>query len=271
MWQPIGMTDYQARFGGLGRLYGAQGQECLRRAHVCLVGIGGVGSWAVEALARSGIGTLTIVDLDDVCISNVNRQAPALSGQFGKPKVEAMQERILAINPGCTVHPIREFFSPATADKLLRTDYDFLFDAIDDVANKCLLLASCRDRRIPVITTGGAGGRRDPCQIRVADLSRTTYDRLLQDVRKRLRKHHAFPRLSGKKFMIDCVFSPEPVVYPRQDGSVCAVREEGADLRLDCRSGYGTASFVTGAFGFAAAAHIVRRIVESPSERVIGQ
>lgn len=256
------MNDYESRFSGLGRLYGVTGQDRLRRAHVCVVGIGGVGSWAVEALARSGVGALTLVDLDDVCITNVNRQVPALTGQFGKAKVDSMRERVLAINPACHVHAMREFFSPATAERLLQTQYDFVFDAIDGVTHKCLLLASCRERDLPVVSAGSAGGRRDPAQVRVDDLSRTTHDRLLQDVRKRLRKLHGFPRQPDRKFKIACVYSPEPVVYPHQDGTVCGVKEEGSDLRLDCRSGYGTASFVTGTFGFIAAARIVRQIAE---------
>lgn len=266
MMRSFSMNDYESRFSGLGRLYGVAGQERLRRAHVCVVGIGGVGSWAVEALARSGVGALTLVDLDDVCISNVNRQVPALTGQFGKPKVESMRERILAIHPGCDVHARREFFSPGTADAVLQTRFDFLFDAIDSVTAKCLLISACRDRRIPVVTTGGAGGRRDPTQVRVEDLARTTHDRLLQEVRGRLRKLHGFPRESRRRFGIDCVYSPEPVVYPAEDGGVCATREAGTDLRLDCRSGYGTASFVTGTFGFVAAAHIVRKIAEGGCE-----
>jgi tRNA A37 threonylcarbamoyladenosine dehydratase len=256
------MNDYESRFSGLGRLYGVAGQEHLRRAHVCVVGIGGVGSWAVEALARSGVGALTLVDLDDVCISNVNRQVPALTGLFGQPKVESMRERVLAIHPDCQVHGRREFFSPGTADALLQTRFDYLFDAIDSVTAKSLLISACRDRGIPIVTTGGAGGRRDPSQVRVEDLARTTHDRLLQEVRQRLRKLHGFPRDPGRRFKIDCVYSPEPVVYPAVDGGVCATREAGTDLRLDCRSGYGTASFVTGTFGFVAAAHIVRKIAE---------
>jgi len=254
--------NYQSRFGGIQRLYGQAAQERLRRAHVCVVGVGGVGSWAVEALARSGIGRLTLVDLDDVCISNVNRQLPALTGSFGKPKVEVLAERVALIHPDCQVQPLRELFTQANADRLLDQDFDFLYDAIDGVTHKCHLIAICKKRRLPILTSGSAGGRRDPTQIEIVDLSRSTHDRLLQSVRKRLRKDFGFPRQEGKQFGVDCVISREPVVFPQSDGTVCETREAGMDLRLDCRSGYGTASFVTGAFGFAAAAYIVRRLAE---------
>lgn len=256
-------AGYSQRFGGIGRLVGARGLERLRGAHVCVVGIGGVGSWAVEALARSGIGRLTLVDLDEVCVSNVNRQAPALDGEFGRPKVDVMARRAKAINPQCVVHPIQAFFTASSADELLAPGYDFVLDAIDAVANKCLLLARCRLLRLPVITVGGAGGRTDPTAIRVADLAFTSHDRLLQETRRRLRKEYNFSSDPKVPFEIECVYSPEPVIYPESDGTVCAGREPGSELRLDCESGYGAASFVTGAFGFAAAARVVQRLTKS--------
>lgn len=254
------MSDYETRFSGIGRLYSTQGLERLRRAHVCVVGIGGVGSWAVEALARSGIGTLTLVDLDEVCVSNVNRQLHALDGEIGKSKVEVMAQRAQAINPECRVHSVVSFFTESNAEQILEMRYDFLFDAIDNVSNKCLLIAKCRDKGIPVITSGGAGGRRDPTAIKVADLAFTSHDSLLQEIRKRLRKDFGFPADLKKPFNVPCVYSPEPVVFPQSDGTVCAQRDPNSDLRLDCNSGYGTATFVTGAFGFAAGAQIVARL-----------
>jgi tRNA threonylcarbamoyladenosine dehydratase len=253
------MDPYDARFGGVARLVGAAGLERLRQAHVCVVGVGGVGSWAVEALARSGVGRLTLVDFDEVCISNSNRQLHALAGDFGRPKVEVLARRVQAINPDCAVRPEMAFFTPATADKVLEPPFSFVVDAIDQTDNKCLLIARCRERGIPIVTTGGAGGRRDPTQIRVADLAFTTHDGLLEQVRSRLRKDFGFPR-GGEPFGVDCVFSAEPQVYPTKDGGVCARREEGSNLRIDCESGFGTATFVTGTFGFAAAAIVVRKI-----------
>lgn len=254
------MTNYEVRFGGIRRLYGADGQHRLQRAHVCVIGIGGVGSWAVEALARTGVGRLTLVDLDDVCISNVNRQLHAVTGEFGKPKVAAMAERVKLIHPDCTVNAEQKLFTASTAEEILSAKPDAVLDAIDSTAMKALLIAKCRDLEIPIVTTGGAGGRRDPSQIRVEDLAHTTHDGLLQNVRKLLRAEHGFPRDTKKKFGVPCVFSPEPQVFPASDGSVCAAPEPGAKLRLDCRSGYGTATFVTGAFGFVAAAEVVKGI-----------
>lgn len=255
------MKNYEARFGGIKRLFGVEAQERLRQAHVCVVGIGGVGSWAVEALARSGVGTLTLVDLDEVCISNVNRQLHAVTGEFGKPKVEVMAARVRAIHPDAVVHPVHSLFTNANANDILATKYDHVLDAIDSPSLKALLIAGCRERGFPVLTTGGAGGRRDPTAIRVEDLARTSHDRLLLQVRRLLRSRHGFPR-GDRKFGIDAVYSPEAPLYPARDGSVCAKPEAGTNLRLDCRSGYGTACFVTGAFGFAAAARIVKQIVE---------
>lgn len=254
------MTNYEARFGGIGRLLGTSGAARLRAAHVCLIGIGGVGSWAVEALARTGVGQLTLVDLDDVCISNVNRQLHAVTGEFGKPKVEVTAARVKLINPDCLVQAQQKFFSAGTAEEILAAKFDCVLDAIDDTAMKALLITRCVDKKIPIVTTGGAGGRRDPTAIRVDDLARTTHDGLLANVRKVLRTEYNFPRDPKTKFGVPCVFSPEPQVFPASDGSVCASPEPGSKLRLDCNSGYGTATFVTGAFGFAAAAEVVKMI-----------
>jgi tRNA threonylcarbamoyladenosine dehydratase len=256
------VSDFDERFGGIAHLYGVEGLARLRRAHVCVVGIGGVGSWAVEAVARSGVGELTLIDLDDVCVSNVNRQLQALDGQIGKPKVEVMAARVRAINPACVVHPVAAFFTQANANELLSPHFDYLLDAIDSSSKKCLLIALCRDLNIPVLTAGAAGGRRNPALVRVADLAEATHDRLLRETRTKLRAHHDFPR--GEQALgVECVYSTEPPVYPASDGSVGAKCEPDADLRSGCNSGYGTASFVTGTFGFVAAARIVERIATS--------
>jgi tRNA A37 threonylcarbamoyladenosine dehydratase len=267
------VNETDLRFGGIARLYGVDGLERLRRAHVGIVGVGGVGSWTVEALARSGIGRLTLVDPDDVCVSNVNRQIHSLDETVGRPKVEALEERVRGINPHCHVEARFESFSEASADRLVAGGFTFVVDAIDVASDKCLLLACCRDRRVPVVSCGGAGGRRDPTAVKVADLSVTGHDRLLHRVREQLRKMHEFPR--GKvRFGIDCVYSPEPLVFAQPDGSVCATRAAattGEDLRLNCESGLGTATFVTGTFGLVAAARVVERIaganLEAPEAR----
>jgi tRNA A37 threonylcarbamoyladenosine dehydratase len=257
-----GSTDYEIRFSGIQRLYGADGLAALQRSHVCVVGVGGVGSWTVEALARSGVGALSLVDLDEVCLSNVNRQLPALTTEVGRAKVEVLKERILGINPECRVEAIADFFTPANADSLLQTRYTYVVDAIDDVGNKCLLLARCRAIGQPVITLAGAGGRRDPTALRTGDLAHAGHDRLLRAVRKKLRAEHGFPADSRIPFGIPGVFSTEPPVFPHPDSSACDARGEGG-LRMNCNSGFGSAAFVTGAFGFAAAAHVVRAIGES--------
>jgi tRNA A37 threonylcarbamoyladenosine dehydratase len=252
-------NELDSRFAGIQRLYSAQGMERLRRARVCVVGIGGVGSWAVEALARSGVGHITMVDLDDVCVSNINRQLHALEGTVGMPKVTVMAERIQAINPNCEARAVQEFFNAETADAILENRFDWVFDAVDRVANKCLLIARCREWGIPVISSGGAGGRKNPLEIQVTDLAQTTHDVLLQQTRKRLRDEHGFPREPKTPFNVPCVFSREPAVYPND----CAAGE-----RLNCDNGYGAASFVTGAFGFVAAACIVSSIADATEFRV---
>ena len=260
-------NDYAQRFSGIARLYGSAGAERLRRAHVCVVGVGGVGSWAVEALARTGVGALTLVDLDEVCVSNVNRQLPALTSEVGKPKVQVLKERVAGINEECRVQVVEEFFTTSNSAEILSVHFDCVLDGIDDVGNKALLLAECVRRKIPVVSAGGAGGRRGPTAIRVADLAFTTHDRLLQRLRKVLRADHGFSEDPKVPFGIPCVYSTELPVFPQSDGTVCATRGDATELRMNCNSGYGSASFVTGAFGFAASAEVVRLITASDNRR----
>jgi tRNA A37 threonylcarbamoyladenosine dehydratase len=264
------MSDYQERFGGVARLYGADGLERLRRAHVAIVGLGGVGSWTSEALARSGLGTLTLVDLDDVCVSNANRQSSALTETVGRPKVDVLAERARSIQPEIIVHPRAQFFTAATAEGILGAQFDCVVDAMDSPSLKALLIASCRARGMPVVTVGGAGGRRDPTCIQVSDLARTTHDPLLAEVRRLLRRDHGFPRGSAA-FGVECIFSTEPLSYPPNPGSadagaeVCFPPEAGG--ASGCERRFGTACFVTGAFGFAVAARSVALLVASASSR----
>ncbi len=256
-------SDYEDRFGGVGRLVGRAGLERLRAAHVAVVGVGGVGSWTVEALARSGVGALTLIDLDDVCVTNVNRQLPALEGQIGRTKVSVLAERVKAINPGCAVSAVEEFFTASSAERLLATKFDFVVDAIDSLSNKALLIAECVKRRIPVLTIGGAGGRQDPTQVRTGDLGDAWGDELLRLVRRKLRREHGFEHgtQTGKMYFgVRCVWSSEQQVFPWANGTCAAEPEPGSNLRLDCESGFGTASFVTGVFGLAAAGVVVREI-----------
>ena len=262
-------SDYLDRFGGVGRLVGRVGLERLCAAHVCVVGIGGVGSWVVEGLTRSGVGALTLVDLDDVCVTNVNRQVPALDGNIGRPKVAALAERVWLINPACRVETVAEFFTEATAERLLAPKFDYVVDAVDLMSHKALLIAGCRDRGRPCLTVGAAGGRRDATQIRAGDLGDAENDLLLRQVKKKLRRDYGFP--AGKTrgrvhFGVSCVWSGERPVFPRADGTCGAEPEPGSNLRLDCESGFGTAVFVTGTFGLVAAGEVVKQIADGPAK-----
>lgn len=263
--------DFARRFGGIERLYGVGALHRAAAAHVVVVGIGGVGSWAAEALARSGIGRLTLVDLDHLAESNVNRQIHALEATFGQAKVVAMRERIAAINPACVVHAVEEFVDAGNVATLIPA-CDALIDAIDQVRAKAALIACCRNAGIHVVTTGGAGGRTDPTRIEVVDLSRTTQDALAAKVRARLRKEYGFSRDPKQAFGVECVFSPEGVRRPAAGGSggetpdACAVDDAAAAdpfdavAGLNC-AGYGSSVAVTASFGLVAAARVLAGIL----------
>lgn len=251
---------YRQRFGGLGRLLGAAALPRLAAARVTVVGVGGVGSWTVEALARSGIGALTLIDLDDVCVTNTNRQSPALAETVGQAKVAVLAARVRAINPECRVEAVGEFFTAQAAERLLAEPCAWVVDAIDDTPNKVRLIAACRARGQPVLTVGGAGGRRDATRVRAADLSEAQGDELLRQVRRTLRREHGWELGPGQRCGVPCITSAERPLYPWADGSCGATPEPGASTRLDCAGGLGAGVFVTGAFGFAAAGEVVRRI-----------
>jgi tRNA threonylcarbamoyladenosine dehydratase len=260
--------EYLERFGGVGRLLSRVGLERLRSAHVCVIGVGGVGSWVVEALARSGGGALTLVDLDDVCVTNVNRQLPALDGQIGRPKTVVLSERVRLINPECRVEALQAFFTPSTADEILTRRYDFVVDAIDRMSHKSLLIAKCRERGLPVLTIGAAGGRKDPTKIHAGDIGEAG-DELLRQVRKKLRRDHNFShgaRRGISRMGVRCVWSSERPVFPWADGTCANVPEPGTNLKLDCESGFGTAVFVTGVMGLIAAGEVVRVIADGGIE-----
>ena len=259
----INQDDYEARFGGLARLYGREALAKLRGAHACVVGVGGVGSWTAEALARGGVGAITLIDLDEVCVSNVNRQLHALDGQIGRAKVDVLAERIRLINPGCRVEAVQEFLVAANAERLLASErgYTVVVDAIDSVAHKARLLATCVARGLPVVTTGGAGGKRDGTRLRIGDLGESGGDDLLRQVRKTLRREHGFPGGEGHRYGIRVVWSTEPAIYPWADGTCAASLEPGSSTRLDCSAGLGAAMWVTAAFGLAAAQEAVGLII----------
>ena len=258
------IPDFSRRFGGIERLYGAGALSRAAAAHIVVVGIGGVGSWAVEALARSGLGRLTLIDLDHVAESNINRQVHALGATLGAAKVLAMRERILAINPACVVDVVEEFIDERNPPALIPA-CDAVIDAIDHVRAKAALIAHCRRAGIRIVTTGGAGGRTDPTRVEIADLSRTTQDALASKVRALLRKEYGFAREPKKKFGVDCVFSPEQVRRTISADS-CAVDGVAADIPVDPTAGlncagYGSSVAVTASFGFAAAARVLAGIL----------
>ena len=249
------LHDNQRRFAGLRRLYGENAVERFRNAHVCIVGIGGVGSWATEAIARSAVGKITLIDLDMVAESNVNRQIHALEGAFGKAKTLAMAERTRAINPSCQVNEIEDFVSADNLETLFSPDFDCVIDAIDQVRIKAAIIALCRRQATPIVTAGGAGGQTDPTRIQLTDLSRTIQDPLLSKVRACLRKEYGFPREAKKKFGVAAVFSSEPVRYPENPDCEAAPSLNG----LHC-AGYGSSVCVTASFGFFAAAEALRQL-----------
>lgn len=249
--------EMKNRFGGVARLYGQRALARFSESRVVVVGVGGVGSWTVEALARSGIGRIRMVDLDEICITNVNRQLHAMDGQIGRQKTAAMAERVCAINPECEIEVIEGFFTERSVDQVLGGEIDGVIDAIDSMQHKALLLAECRRRGIPVVTCGGAGGRKDATRIQVRDLAFSGKDALLHQLRKKLRREHGFVAVEmGSKpepMGIMAVFSDEPPVYPTGDGGVSCEKPEGAEMRLSCETGYGTATHVTSTFGVVAA------------------
>ncbi len=257
------------RFGGIERLYGRGSLERLAQCRVAVIGIGGVGSWLVEALARSGIGSLSLFDADDICVSNSNRQLPALEGNFGLNKAELMKTRCLAINPEMQVVAVASFITPANMAEWLEPDFDLVIDACDSFRVKVELIAWCRRRKQKLIVIGAAGGRTDPTQVRIRDLARTEQDALLALIRRKLRSEFNFPKNKDRYFSIPAVYSLENVQYPQADGSVCGIRPETdkeGSLKLDCGNGLGAATHVTGVFAFAAAAKAMEILLGSKSK-----
>jgi len=251
--------DIERRFGGIARLYGPHALERFRAAHICVIGVGGVGSWAAEALARSAVGQITLIDLDHIAESNTNRQIHALGDEYGKAKVLAMAERILAINPLCRVNTIEEFVEMDNLAQLLGRGYDYVVDAIDQARVKAAIIHWCKTHGIKLVTTGSAGGQTDPSRIRVADLSRTIQDPLAARVRSLLRKEYGFTRDAKKKFGVECVFSEEPLSYP--ENNACEPGQNVASAGLNC-AGFGSSVCVTATFGFVAASRVLAGLVQ---------
>lgn len=260
-------TEYvlHRRFDRMGRLVGDVVMKKLFNTHIMVIGLGGVGSWAAESLARSGVGKLTVVDFDEICITNANRQLHALQGLVGKKKAEVMAERLRKINPQATADAIPEFYNEQNSEMMLSLKPDYIVDAIDNLTAKAHLLATCRERGLKVITSAGSAAKMDPLRIKLTDLADTYVDPMAAQLRKILRQKHNFPE---KKFGIPCVFSdeipmqPEELKYDKGMGFKC-VCPQGQNNLHSCEHRnviYGTASFVTGTFGLVMASHIVNDI-----------
>jgi tRNA threonylcarbamoyladenosine dehydratase len=254
----------EERFGSLARLYGAEHLEKIQQANICVVGIGGVGSWVVEALARSGVQQMTLIDGDDISRSNMNRQCHTLESTIGKMKTEVMKQRVLDINPECHVQTVKQYLDDENIFELLLPDaprsFDCVIDAIDRIKYKALMIYFCKRNKLPVVTTGGAGGLTDPAQVEVKDLTRTWNDPLAASVRLSLRQKYNFTRNLKRSFGVPCVYSTQQQRYPDKDGRVGYQKPGVAGLSLDCSFGYGSSVAVTATFGFVAAAKAIEMV-----------
>lgn len=256
------------RFDRMGRLVGDDKMLKLFQSHVMIIGLGGVGSWAAEAIARSGVGKITVVDFDEICITNANRQLHALQGLVGQKKAQVMAERLRKINPQAEVVALPVFYNEENSEEILAHKPDFIIDAIDNLTAKCHLLKTARDRQIKIITSGGSAAKMDPLRVQLTDLAQTNKDPMSAQVRKILRQKFDFP--AEKYFGIPCVFSDEDIIAPIElnydngQGFKC-VCPQGQNNLHSCEHRnviYGTASFVTGTFGLAMASWVVREIIK---------
>ena len=262
-------ADRARRFGGVARVYGEAAASRFATAHVCVIGVGGVGSWAVEALARSGVGALTLVDLDNVAESNINRQLPALESTLGRAKVDVLRDRVAEINPECQVITVEDFVTPGNVAERVTPEYHQVVDCIDNYRAKAALIAHCRRNRIPLVTVGAAGGQVDPTRVRVTDLARSAQDPLLARVRRLLRQEYGFSRNPRRRFDVPCVWSEEPVVFPTPEGGVCLQRPAaGSESRgLSCAGGIGSVMTVTATFALVAVAEVLKRLARPVSRQ----
>ncbi len=260
--QPLSPA-YLNRFGGIARLYGNSALEALAQAHMLVIGMGGVGTWAAEALARSGVGELTLIDMDEVCVTNTNRQAHALASTLGQTKTQVMAQRLRDINPELRLHGIDDFLSRENMRELIGTRHHVVIDAMDAAHLKAALVAYCLAIKVRLITLGSSGGKRDPQRVRIADLGHTQGDAMLQKMRTQLFRHHHFDRTPNRKFRVDAIYSDEQMVYPKPDGSVCMTKQHLQDgVRLDCTGGFGSSMMVTASFGLLAANRAIERYLE---------
>lgn len=253
------------RFSGVERVYGHAAANQFSQHHVAVIGLGGVGSWAVEALARSGIGALTLIDLDDVCVTNMNRQLPALTSTVGQLKTEVLAARVRDINPDCQVRVIDDFLSADNLNEYLGsgdsgTPVTAVLDAIDSVSVKAALIAWCKRRKLPLVTCGGAGGQIDPSQVASADLAKATQDPLLAKVRSMLRRDYNFSKNPKRSFGVTAVYSTEQLRYPTADGEWSHAKPGAGSMRMNCATGFGAAMPVTTTFAMHAVALLLKKL-----------
>lgn len=263
-------TEYllHRRFDRMARLVGDENMQKILRSHVMVIGLGGVGSWAAESLARSGVGHLTLVDFDDICTTNTNRQLHSMTGLIGHKKAEVMAERIRKINPQCLVEPLVKFYSDSTSDEIFSCKPDYIIDAIDNIKAKTHLLSSAKRYNVKIVCCGGTGGKMDPSQLRWKDLSETSIDPFLHQIRKDLRSRYDFS--ADGAWGIPCLFSneaarqPLELKYDKGKGFKCVCPQGAKDLHSCERRNivFGTASFLTGSVGLGLASYVVRNIVE---------
>lgn len=262
MTRPV-TPEYLQRFSGLARLYGQDALAALTNAHFVVIGLGGVGTWVAEALARSGVGELTLIEMDEVCVTNTNRQSHALKSNIGRPKNQVITERLRDINPELIIHSVEDFIDDKNMKTLVGKQHHVVIDAIDAAHLKARLVAYCLAIKVRLITVGSSGGKRNPQAVTVDDLGRSISDPMLAKVRSQLYRHHNFARDSNRRFRVDAVYSTEQMVYPQPDGSVCMDKQALLDgVKLDCAGGFGSSVMVTGTFGFVAATRAIERYLK---------
>jgi len=260
--------QYFQRFSGLSRIYGNQALPHLNNARFCIVGVGGVGSWAAEAAARSGIGNITLIDHDDIELSNTNRQVHTLQTSIGRSKVHTLADRIKAINPECQCHAIDDLVTRANLEQFNFQQFDYVIDAIDHVQQKMSLVHYCRRNKIKLVVTGGAGGLTDPSKIEINDLTRTYNDPLLAMLRSKLRHQLDYSRNPKRRYSIDCVFSTQQAVYQTSNGTISYAKPGAKNqTTLDCETGLGSFVGVTASFGMTAIAHAISKYLKSAVEK----
>lgn len=253
---------WQHRFGGIARLYGNTAMTHLAKSTIAVVGLGGVGSWSAEALARSGVGNIVLIDLDEICVTNTNRQVHTLSSTIGQSKAAALKERLLGINPECQVQIIEAFIDTDNARDLIDASWHGVIDAIDSAGAKAAMIYQCKRKKVPIIITGASGGKKDPSKVSVIDLSKTTNDPLLAKVRSILKRHYGFTKDPKKHLSLPAVYSVEKMQYPQPDGSVCTQKGQLQDgVKLDCAGGFGASTMVTATVGLQAAAKVIEKVL----------